>query len=122
MIYRGVRAEVRRMTPDRPWQLAGVVIEGVWHPAAPGIAQATPGLIRASMVDIVALPAFVAPDDQTAARVAIDTARMMGHEPPTDRRWFPQAAPSYRIDMPDLTDEITALMGGDSDRGPGGPQ
>jgi hypothetical protein len=107
VIYQGVRAEVRRLG-EADWQVAGVVIGGAWHPSQPGIAPADGRLTDAGVARTVELPAFLAPDDRTAWRVALEVAYLAGYADP-DPRWFPESD-GERIEMPDLTDEIGALL------------
>lgn len=86
MIYRGVLAERRRLDESFPWHLTGVVVNGTWSPAGEGIGLPTIRLIEAGGVEVVALPAFLAPDDASAVAVAVEVARMMGLGDPGPER------------------------------------
>jgi hypothetical protein len=59
--------------------LAGVVVAGAWYPAHRGISPASDRLIEAGLVEVVALPAFIAPDLLAAIEVALAVAQMQGY-------------------------------------------
>jgi hypothetical protein len=103
VIYREVRAEVRRVR--RPWLLAGIVLSGAWHPAMPGVHPASGGLVMAGLARTVELPPFLAPDDRTAWRVALDVAQMEGYAVPRSPD-LPPGGGGHWIDGPDLSDVL----------------
>lgn len=97
-VYR-VRAEVRRDCSASPWELGGFVIAGEWHPAATGIERPSAQLAAGRNVQVVDLPAFIAPDDATAIAVGCAEAGRAGYGtlaavgPPRGE---------FRITMPEL--------------------
>ena len=87
LIYRDVLAERRRLHSGAPWQLTGVVICGAWSPAAQGIGPPSVRAIEAGLVDLVQLPTFMAPDDQSAVELAISEAERAGCGNAEPGRW-----------------------------------
>jgi hypothetical protein len=88
MLYRDVLAERRRLHGEAPWQLTGVVVRGTWSPAAKAISPPDVRQIEAGLVEVVRLPAFLAPDDQSAVGVAVVMAGMAGYGGPgTELLW-----------------------------------
>ena len=75
-------AERRRLHSEAPWHLTGVVIDGAWSPAASGIGPPSGRMIEAGLVEVVRLPAFLAPDDQSAVEVAVAEAGRAGYGEP----------------------------------------
>lgn len=103
VIYRGVRADVR--CRGGQWLLAGVVLRGDWHPAFPDLPPASGGMLRTGMAKTVKLPAFIAPNDRTAWKVALEVGRMAGYPVPMDRYQLP-GGDGYWIAGPDLSDVL----------------
>ena len=79
MIYRNALAERRRIHSEAPWQLSGVVVGAIWFPAAEGIEPASVRMMEAGLVGVERLPAFLAPNDQSAVEVAISEAERAGY-------------------------------------------
>jgi hypothetical protein len=79
-VYRA-KAELRRLYREAPWQVSGVVVGGAWHSAAPGLLPGSAILVAAELCCVIDLPAFIAPSDRVAARVALDVAHMEGYLP-----------------------------------------
>lgn len=73
-LYRGA-AELRRIHRDAARVLAGVVVEGDWHPIHRSIERPSRRLMEAGLVDLVDLPDFIAADSPAAIRVALWLAR-----------------------------------------------
>lgn len=67
LIYKETQAERRRLHGEAPWQLTGVVVNGVWHPAAKGISPPSIRGMEAGLVELAPLPAFLAADDYASA-------------------------------------------------------
>jgi len=71
-----VRAEFRRHDRAAPWVLAGVVVDGGFHPVRPGVERLRMRLPEPGLVGWSDLPtAIVAADPATAAAAALDVAR-----------------------------------------------
>jgi hypothetical protein len=69
------RAEFRRRDRGARWVLAGIRIDGVFHPAADGIEPIRGRLPDTGLLAWADLPtAILAPDEATAASVALDVA------------------------------------------------
>jgi hypothetical protein len=92
VIYRDALAELRRVHSEAPWSWTGVVVDGTWAPAAPGIGPASHRQIEAGLVAVVQLPAFIATDIRAACDVALEVARMAGYAVgeigPAAPRWY----------------------------------
>lgn len=95
----GALAELRRLYSSAPQRLTGVVVSGDWYPAHAGISPASDRLIEAGLVEVVELPAFLAPDLSTAIEVAVVVAGLAGYEQASDvipERWQRINAPERR--------------------------
>ncbi|HEY7591249.1 MAG TPA: hypothetical protein VH723_09660 [Candidatus Limnocylindrales bacterium] len=70
------RAEFRRLDRDRPWVLAGVVIQQRFWPVAPGVERVRGRLVANGLLGWIDLPTpILAPDIDTAAATALEMAR-----------------------------------------------
>ncbi len=94
------QAELRRVWSGAPWQLGGVLVEGRWWPAAPGIEPPSVRLIESGNVTLIKLPAFLAPSDRAAVGVALEVARVAGYESARARDWSWDRW--YRIELPEM--------------------
>jgi len=71
-----VRAEFRRRHHAAPWILAGVVVDGEFHPVRPGVERLRMRLPEPGLVGWSELPMpVVAADRVAAAAAALDIAR-----------------------------------------------
>jgi hypothetical protein len=69
------RAEFRRRHRGARWVLAGVIVEGAFHPAADGIEPVRARLPETGLVTWADLPTvIVAPDRASAATIALEVA------------------------------------------------
>jgi hypothetical protein len=69
------RAEFRRRHRNAPWVLAGVLVEGVFWPAQPGVEPIRRRLPETGLLGWADLPApIIAGDTSTAAAVALQIA------------------------------------------------
>ena len=73
-LYRGVRAEVRRVHRDAAWVVSGVVLGDRWSPADSHVRPPSVRLIEANLVGLRLLPDLIAPDDDRAVAVAVRLA------------------------------------------------
>jgi len=67
-----VRAEFRRQRRGAPWVLAGVILDGSFWPASPGVEPVRSRLPEAGLLGWSEVPVpVVAPDPAAAAEVAL---------------------------------------------------
>jgi hypothetical protein len=70
------RAEFRRRDRRAPWVLAGVIVDGVFHPALDGVEPLRQRLPEAGLVGWAELSVpVIAVDEAAAAGIALEVAR-----------------------------------------------
>jgi hypothetical protein len=62
--------ELRRLYRQAPWAMAGVIVDGAWHPLDAGIDRPDVRAIQARLVLTEPLPSVIAPDGQRAVELA----------------------------------------------------
>ena len=75
-LHRGAQAELRRIHRDARWVLAGVVLDGEFHPASRVFEPASARLWQSGLVIRANLPDFIAPEGHAKA-VAFSLARYL---------------------------------------------
>lgn len=82
-LYRGSRAEVRRIHRDAAWVLTGVVVDDHWYAMSARVQPASIRHVEAGLIGLIELPDFIALDDRKAAATAKYLAIQLGYPTPS---------------------------------------
>lgn len=98
-LYRGAQAELRRVTREARWVLAGVFLDGRFYPAHKRVQPASVRLYEAGLARVIALPDFIAPEEHVRSVAMALAAPWAADAATADEREVLIGGRGLRIDL-----------------------